>query len=64
MNRARRSGYQPPRFPAEPVDAPRRTEISLIDLEQSERGEYASPESPEDEAAVSEGWPLSRPDRR
>jgi hypothetical protein len=51
MNRADRSAYEQPSFPAEPMDTPRRKEILLTDPEQTD---------PQDEAAVSEGWPLSR----
>ena len=51
MNRVDKD--RPRSFPAGPMDQPRRREIPLTD---SENGEYSSPEN---EAAVSEGWPIS-----
>jgi hypothetical protein len=51
MNRVDKD--RPSSFPAQPMDQPRRREIPLTD---SENGEFSSPEN---EAAVSEGWPIS-----
>ena len=52
MNRDDKPAYRPPSFPVEPMDMPRR-KIPPTDCEQGEDS------SQEEEAAISEGWPVS-----